>query len=101
MADVIDFDDLKQDAGDLKKLQDDDLTGLSKLIQRQLDLDSEIENIISSVVRFMKVVDQVDEFRVIGGDPFMNKQLHKVVNKLCLIDKAKKVVVYTNAKIIP
>ena len=44
MANTIDFDDLKQDAGDLKKLQDDDLTGLSKLIQRQLDLDSEIEN---------------------------------------------------------
>ena len=63
--------------------------------------DSEIENIISSIDRFMKVVDQVDEFRVIGGDPFMNKQMHKVVNKLCLIDKAKKVVVYTNAKIIP
>jgi hypothetical protein len=41
---MIDFEDLKQDAGDLKKLQDDDLSGLSKLIQRQLDLDSEIEN---------------------------------------------------------
>ena len=44
MADVIDFDDLKQDAGDLRKLQDDDLSELSKLIQRQLNLDSEIEN---------------------------------------------------------
>jgi len=44
MASVIDFEDLKQDAGDLKKLQDDDLSGLSKLIQKQLDLDSEIEN---------------------------------------------------------
>jgi hypothetical protein len=27
--------------------------------------------------------------------------MHKVVNKLCLINKAKKIVVYTNAKIIP
>ena len=44
MADIIDFEDLKQDAGDLRNLQDDDLSGLSKLIQRQLDLDSEIEN---------------------------------------------------------
>ena len=44
MANIIDFEDLKQDAGDLRNLQDDDLSGLSKLIQRQLDLDSEIEN---------------------------------------------------------
>ena len=44
MADIIDFEDLKQDAGDLKNLQDDDLSGLSKLIQKQLNLDSEIEN---------------------------------------------------------
>ena len=44
MADIIDFEDLKQDAGDLRNLQDDDLSGLSKLIQRQLNLDSEIEN---------------------------------------------------------
>ena len=44
MANIIDFEDLKQDAGDLRNLQDDDLSGLSKLIQRQLNLDSEIEN---------------------------------------------------------
>ena len=44
MANIIDFEDLKQDAGDLRNLQDDDLSGLSKLIQRQLDLDSDIEN---------------------------------------------------------
>ena len=44
MAEFISFEDLKHDAGDLKKLQDDDLSGLSGLIQRQLDLDSEIEN---------------------------------------------------------
>ena len=44
MANVIDFDDLKQDAGDLKNLQDDDLSGLSKLIQRQMQLDTMIED---------------------------------------------------------
>ena len=44
MADIIDFDDLKQDAGDLKNLQDSDLSGLSKLINRQLELDTMIED---------------------------------------------------------
>jgi hypothetical protein len=45
MANTISFEDLKHDAGDLRKLQDNDLDSLSKLIQRQLDLDVEIENI--------------------------------------------------------
>ena len=49
MANIIDFEDLKQDAGDLRNLQDDDLSGLSKLIQRQLDLDSEIENMEETI----------------------------------------------------
>ena len=44
MADIIEFDDLKQDAGDLKNLQDSDLSGLSKLINRQLELDTMIED---------------------------------------------------------
>ena len=44
MANIIDFDDLKQDAGDLKNLQDSDLSGLSKLINRQLELDTMIED---------------------------------------------------------
>ena len=49
MANIIDFEDLKQDAGDLRNLQDDDLSGLSKLIQKQLDLDSEIENMEETI----------------------------------------------------
>ena len=49
----------------------------------------------------MACVDGVDEFRVLGGDPFMNKELHKIVNKLVTYDKCKKVVVYTNAKFVP
>jgi hypothetical protein len=49
----------------------------------------------------MSCVDTLDEFRVIGGDPFMNKELFKVVNKLATYEKNKKIVIYTNAKIVP
>ena len=45
MANTISFEDLKHDAGDLRSLNNDDLDQLSKLIQRQLDMDVEIENI--------------------------------------------------------
>jgi organic radical activating enzyme len=62
---------------------------------------SEEEIMFESIERFMACIDVLDEFRVIGGDPFMNKELYKVVNKLATYEKNKKIVVYTNAKIVP
>ena len=49
----------------------------------------------------MTCIDQLDEFRVLGGDPFMNKSLYKIINKLTTYDKVNKVVIYTNARIVP
>jgi organic radical activating enzyme len=62
---------------------------------------SEEQVMFDSIERFMSCVDSLDEFRVIGGDPFMNKKLYKVVNKLATYKKNKKIVIYTNAKIVP
>ena len=45
MAEVIDFEDLKKDSGDLKNLQDSDLQKLSNNIQKLLDLDKTIEEL--------------------------------------------------------
>ena len=61
MADIIDFEDLKQDAGDLRNLQDDDLSGLSKLIQRQLDLDSDIENMEETIKEMKRERDLLSQ----------------------------------------
>ena len=44
MAEVIDFEDLKKDSGDLKNLQDNDLQKLSNKIQKLLDLDKTIDD---------------------------------------------------------
>ena len=49
----------------------------------------------------MECVDKIYEFRVLGGDPFMNKDMYKVVNKLANYDKTEKVIVYTNGRIVP
>ena len=62
---------------------------------------SEEHVMFESIEKFMTCVDSLDEFRVIGGDPFMNKELYKVVNKLATYEKNKKIVIYTNAKIVP
>ena len=61
MANIIDFEDLKQDAGDLRNLQDDDLSGLSKLIQRQLDLDSDIENMEETIKEMKRERDLLSQ----------------------------------------
>ena len=46
--------------------------------------------------KLMKVVDHVYEFRVLGGDPFINKELHKYVNRLVEYQNVENVVIYTN-----
>ena len=38
---------------------------------------------------------------MLGGDPFMNKDLHKVINHLAEYDQVNKIAIYTNARIIP
>ena len=62
---------------------------------------SELDIMLSSIERFVDTVDEIYEFRVLGGDPFMSKDLHKVVEKLKTFEKVRKIIIYTNAKIIP
>jgi len=63
--------------------------------------DGDMDVLLKSIDRFMQCIDNLDEFRVLGGDPFMNKELYKAINKLVTYEKCKRVVVYTNAKIVP
>ena len=49
MANTISFDDLKHDSGDLKSLQENDLASLGSLIQKQLDLDIQIEELETTI----------------------------------------------------
>ena len=62
---------------------------------------SELNVMLKSIDRFMECVNQVYEFRVLGGDPFMNKELHKVIDHLVSYDKVQKIAVYTNARFVP
>ena len=62
---------------------------------------ADINLLFKSMDRFMDCVDQLYEFRVIGGDPFMNKEMYKVINKAVEYKNVESVVIYTNAKIIP
>ena len=59
------------------------------------------DQLFLSLDRFVAAVDKIDEFRIIGGDPFMNKEMYKAINKSKEYNKVGKIIVYTNAKIIP
>ena len=76
-----------------------DCANLMQYYQRPQNSDLNI--LFKSLDRMMQSVDKIYEFRVLGGDPFMNKEMYKVVNKLVKYNNVEQVVIYTNAKIIP
>lgn len=57
--------------------------------------------LLKSVDAFFKMVDEVMDFRVIGGETFVNKEWHMIVAKLTDEPRAKRIVLYTNGTIIP
>jgi len=83
MANIIDFEDLKQDAGDLRNLQDDDLSGLSKLIQRQLNLDSEIENMEETIKELKRERD------LLSSETIPTKMQELGINETTMKDGSK------------
>jgi organic radical activating enzyme len=76
-----------------------DCSNLMQYYQKAEDTDQEL--LFKSIDKIMDSVDSLGEFRVLGGDPFMYKKMHEVVNKLVTYDKCKKVVIYTNGRIVP
>jgi hypothetical protein len=62
---------------------------------------SDLDLLESAVARIMESVDRVYEFRVLGGEPFVNKHVHRVIDALLGYRTVEKVVVYTNATIVP
>jgi len=62
---------------------------------------NDLDLLFKSMDRLMECVDVVNEVRVLGGEPFVNKDIYKIVSKLVSYDKLKNVVIYTNATIVP
>jgi len=62
---------------------------------------SDFNELKFSLERLMKVVDGVYEFRVIGGEPFTNRELDKILSLMIEYDHLKNIVIYTNAQHIP
>ena len=63
--------------------------------------DCDTEELMRSISAFSAFTDEINEFRVIGGEPFMNKEFHLIIGGLINEPKVKKIVIYTNGTIVP
>jgi organic radical activating enzyme len=61
----------------------------------------EVGELERSIDSFCNIIDEINEFRILGGEPFMNKEFDKTIDKLTRENKVKKIVVYTNGTIVP
>jgi len=63
--------------------------------------DVEFEPLFAALDIFMKCIDHVLEFRVLGGEPFMNRRAHQYLDRLRQYGDATRLSVYSNGTIIP
>ena len=61
----------------------------------------EKQELIDDLADLMAVADEVNEIRIIGGEPLMNKDFHQISKIASSYDNIKKVVIYTNGTICP
>lgn len=60
-----------------------------------------LEDIFRDIDRMLECSDEILEARVLGGDAFMHPDWADVVNYLTASGKVRRVVVYTNGRIVP
>jgi MoaA/NifB/PqqE/SkfB family radical SAM enzyme len=62
---------------------------------------SDLNEMVQTIDSLCEKADEVYEVRVIGGEPFMNKEIHLIVEKLTSKENVHKVSIFTNATIVP
>src|SRR6185436_6913648 len=62
---------------------------------------AELDEMLKTIDSMTQKMDEIYEFRLIGGEPFMNKELHLVAEHLTTKENVQKVSVFTNATIVP
>ena len=73
----------------------------ANLMQYYVDAKNTDEKIVEAVQLLSENVDYIGEFRVIGGEPLMNKNWSKIINNIIDKDSNREVFIYTNGTINP
>lgn len=59
------------------------------------------ETILKATDRFLSSINHLFEFRLLGGEPFIDKAMHDILSPLAQQEKVSCIIVYTNGTIIP
>lgn len=59
------------------------------------------EDLEKEMNQLLKYVDSINEVIVLGGEPFLHPELHKILNYLSSLEKIKSIVIFTNGTIVP
>jgi organic radical activating enzyme len=73
----------------------------ANLMQYYVDAKNTDDGILAAVKTLSDNVDAISEFRVIGGEPLMNKNWAKIVNGIVEQDSKREIFIYTNGTIAP
>lgn len=76
-----------------------DCSNLMRYYKNPQDID--LKELIKDIDKLFSIVDEINEIRVLGGEPFMYKEVHSIIKRLVDEPKVKKIVIYTNGTIIP
>ena len=61
----------------------------------------ELEKLLESIDKFLEIINNIVYVRVLGGEPFLNTNLERIITKLSKSPKIQRVEIVTNATIIP
>jgi hypothetical protein len=76
-----------------------DCSNLMQYYDKPVDI--VFQEICEDLDNLCEIADEINEIRIIGGDPLMNKDFHKAISYAANKKNVNKVVVYTNGTICP
>ena len=72
----------------------------SNLMQYYMNpINVSFNEILNDFQTLINNVDHIYEIRLIGGEPFMNKDIYKIIKEISKNEKLSRIVIYTNATI--
>jgi hypothetical protein len=60
-----------------------------------------LDEIMRSIDGLCAVADEVNEVRLIGGEPFMNKDIYPIMQRLLEEPRVHRIVIFTNGSVVP
>lgn len=64
-------------------------------------INADFDRLLSALDLLMRCVDHILEFRLLGGEPFMNRSAGRYLTRLRAYDNYSRIAVFTNGTIVP